>query len=137
MSGPDPDLNPTDNRKPALALVVTSERDPFSRTLESVLNDANCGTEFFSDSRSLLTRASECNPSLIIADGLLSHVDGFTLCRLLKGSPPTDSIPVLLISQLAARQQAEEAGADAFLRKPCQTQELVKVLRVLLSKWEI
>ena len=67
-------------------------------------------------------------PDLILLDVMLPGIDGFALCRHLKGRPLTRLIPVVLLTGLDAPQLKIEgitAGADDFLTKPVQFEELV------------
>ena len=67
-------------------------------------------------------------PDLILLDVMLPGMNGFMLCRHLKQQPLTRLIPIVLLTSLDARQHRIEgikAGADDFLTKPIQFEELV------------
>jgi len=58
---------------------------------------------------------------------MLPGIDGFSLCRQIKQHPATRLIPVVLLTSLDARQHRIDgihAGADDFLTKPVQFEEL-------------
>lgn len=66
-------------------------------------------------------------PDLILLDVMMPGIDGFSLCRLIKQNPQTQLIPVVLLTSLEARQHRIDginAGADDFLTKPVQFEEL-------------
>jgi putative two-component system response regulator len=66
-------------------------------------------------------------PDLVLLDVMLPGIDGFAVCRKLKASPLTRLVPVVLLTGLDARQHKIEgikAGADDFLTKPVQFEEL-------------
>ena len=66
-------------------------------------------------------------PDLVLLDVMLPGIDGFTVCRRLKTDPLTRLIPVVLLTGLDAYQHKIEginAGADDFLTKPVQFEEL-------------
>jgi putative two-component system response regulator len=84
----------------------------------------------FADGESALEFIESCPrlPDLILLDVILPGIDGFSLCRLLKGQPLTRLIPVVLLTSLDAPQHKIEginAGADDFLTKPVQFEELI------------
>lgn len=67
-------------------------------------------------------------PDLILLDVMLPGMNGFDLCRHLKQQPMTRLIPVVLLTSLDARQHklaGINAGADDFLSKPVQFEELI------------
>jgi DNA-binding response OmpR family regulator len=68
-------------------------------------------------------------PDLIILDVLLSGKDGRTICRHLKGRDDTQHIPIIMISAHPdAADSAVEVGADAFLAKPWDIDELIALV---------
>ncbi|MES2266568.1 MAG: response regulator transcription factor [Bacteroidota bacterium] len=71
-------------------------------------------------------------PDLLLLDIWMSGEDGRDICRQLKSEPLTKNIPVLMIS--ASREIAPSAlaaGADDFLAKPFEMDELLKKIEKL------
>jgi len=76
-------------------------------------------------------------PNLAILDVMMPDMDGFELCRRLRIRPDTASIPIIILtalSELDERMKAYEAGADDFIAKPFQPQELSARVKVLLRR---
>jgi DNA-binding response OmpR family regulator len=73
---------------------------------------------------------------VVVLDVHLPDVDGFEVCRRLKASPATASIPVLHLSGIHCdvedRVRGLETGADAYLSRPVEAAELVATVRALL-----
>src|SRR5919204_5037759 len=68
-------------------------------------------------------------PDAIVLDVGLPGMDGLALCRSLKSSPTTRSIPIVLLTgSVDAGSIADDAGADAFLLKPFSPLELLSVV---------
>jgi PleD family two-component response regulator len=84
-----------------------------------------------------LARARESDIDLIICDIMMPDVDGYQICRELKGDPATRGIPIIL---LTARTEVEnkvaglEAGADDFITKPFNFNELVDHINMNLDR---
>jgi DNA-binding response OmpR family regulator len=85
------------------------------------------------DGRGGLDKTTDLAPDVVVVDLAMPRVDGWTVLQLLKDSSWTAAIPVVVVSALTdARDRAFEAGADAFLTKPCTPQVLWLQLRALL-----
>ena len=111
-------------------LILLAERDPYSAEFQEYF----LRTEGFEVDISLTDRAAmesfgRSSPSLVIVDLLISGGRGLELCRLFK---ERDGVPVIAMSVLESRDQALEAGADAFLPKPVEPLHLVSTVRDLL-----
>jgi DNA-binding transcriptional MerR regulator len=72
----------------------------------------------------------EYAPSVVVVELLISGGAGLSLCRYFKENG--DAL-VIAVSALEARDQAIEAGADAFLLKPLEPLQLVSAVRDLLG----
>ena len=80
----------------------------------------------FEHGRALLDAAIERLPDVVISDVEMPEMDGLTLTRSLKENPATRPVPVILLTAGDGRSVSSclDAGADDFLRKPVQADEL-------------
>jgi DNA-binding response OmpR family regulator len=86
-----------------------------------------------SDGRSGIDKTTDLAPDVVVVDLAMPRVDGWTVLQQLKDSSWTAEIPVVVVSALSdARDRAFEAGADAYLAKPCTPQVLWLQIRALL-----
>lgn len=87
------------------------------------------------DGASALEHCAEFRPDLVLLDIVMPGLDGFEICRRIKAAPETRLTPVVLITGLSAvgdRIQGINAGADDFLSKPIDFNELLARTRSLL-----
>jgi DNA-binding response OmpR family regulator len=75
-------------------------------------------------------------PNLILLDVFLTDIDGLDVCKKLKSSYFTRNIPVIMVSSYPniAETAIYEFGADDFLAKPFELNEMVKKIGQVLSK---
>jgi len=75
---------------------------------------------------------AECD--MVLLDVMMPDMDGFEVCRRLKGNPKTHHIPVVMVTaldQASDRVRGLEAGADDFLTKPVGEIALISRVRSL------
>ncbi|MEL7085584.1 MAG: response regulator transcription factor, partial [Cyanobacteria bacterium J06597_1] len=76
-------------------------------------------------------------PDMIVLDLMLPKVDGFTVCQRLRRDERTAEIPLLMLTALGQTQNKVDgfnAGADDYLTKPFEIQELLVRVRALLRR---
>ncbi len=103
------------------------------------LLEARLSAEYFdvrtaASGREALELCGRSAVDVVLLDVMMPGMDGFEVCRRLKGDPGTAHIPVVLVTALdqpADRVQGLEAGADDFLTKPVDELALVARVRSL------
>lgn len=75
---------------------------------------------------------------LVIMDMLLSGADGTDICRRLKQDKETSSIPILMFSaHPTARETCLAAGADDFISKPFEMNDMMEKINFFLERKKI
>jgi DNA-binding response OmpR family regulator len=84
-----------------------------------------------------LNQARKEKPDLIILDLMLPKLDGYKVCRLLKFDERYKHIPILMLT--AKTQEKDkilgmETGADEYITKPFEMDDLMEKVKAHLSK---
>jgi two-component system cell cycle response regulator DivK len=78
--------------------------------------------------------AKRRKPDVIVMDLSMPRLNGWAATAELKRSPVTSTIPIIILSALpSSRNEAQAAGCDGFLAKPCLPELLWLEIRLLLN----
>lgn len=115
------------------------EDDPSQRELVRLILQDEPSWELISciDGAEALEKLAHQHPALVITDIRMPKLDGITLCRQLKQTSATATIPVLMLTQYSDPDtvlRALAAGADNFLEKPFDQGLLMARVQELLAQ---
>ena len=117
--------------------ILIVDDEPFNVDyLEQVLEDLGYETISARHGREALEKVATERPDLILLDVMMPVMDGFTVCRILKGHEETQLIPIVIMTALDAvadRVKGIKAGADDFLTKPVHEEELLARIETALK----
>jgi class 3 adenylate cyclase len=114
-------------------LVVDDDVDMAAFLAKIIANEGLTADTVHDGAAALAAVAAEA-PDLVLLDVMLPGMSGFEVCRQLKSDPHTALIPVVLVTALedhASRVRGIESGADDFLRKPVEPEELIARVKTL------
>lgn len=86
------------------------------------------------DGQDCLDRVGDARPDVITLDVMMPRLDGWVTAHRLRDGPETRHIRVVLITARAQeddRRRGHEIGVDAYLTKPFDPSELIRVVREL------
>lgn len=93
------------------------------------LTDEGFSVESISRGDDAADKAHSFDPSVILLDVLLSGKDGREICRAFKADKTLKKIPIIMISAHPnAETSVKQAGADDFLAKPFDVDQLLTVI---------
>jgi len=111
------------------ARVLVVDDDPgMSSLLERLLTTDGYAVCLAADAASALEAVARHQPDVILLDVVFPGGDGFALCQTLKRDAVTRLTPVILVTGFTDREsriKGRRAGADDFLTKPVDAQELL------------
>jgi CheY-like chemotaxis protein len=115
--------------------ILLVEDEPVIRELvRSMLSDGEVDVVCAANGVEGLKLAKSQPFHLILMDVVLPHLDGVSVCRILKSDPTTASVPLYMLTAKAKKADvasATQAGADGYIHKPFRGSELMALVERL------
>jgi diguanylate cyclase (GGDEF)-like protein len=105
------------------------------RLLSGYLSREGYRVSVASDGEEALRSIEQLQPDLVLLDIMMPGIDGFETCRRIRADESTRHIPVILVTalnELDHKVRGQEAGADDFIAKPFDRDELIVRVRSML-----
>ena len=115
-------------------VLVVEDDEEIASALRRSLRRESYEVALAEDGERALTEASQFEPDAVVLDLGLPRVDGVEVCRRLRAS---GDVPILILTArdgVEARVEGLDSGADDYLVKPFERQELLARLRALLRR---
>lgn len=120
-------------------LFVDDDPDIVRLVKETLLDE---GFDFVSaeDGKGGIREAKTSHPDLIILDMQLPDIDGFEVCRRLKADKQCKDIPIIMLTgkfkKTSDKVDGLEGGADDYVLKPFEIDELLARIRAVLREYK-
>ena len=124
----------TENSKKKI-LIVDDEPD-IVETLKFLIESEGFESITAMDGEEALRKAKEENPDVMILDVMLPKINGYKVCRLLKFDNKYKHIPILMVTARSQEEDkviGEETGADEYITKPFDINELLQKIHLYLK----
>ena len=116
-------------------IFIADDESGFVSTLRSRLEFEGFEVTTAPDGKAALEKIPDEQPDLILLDVMMPAMNGYQVCRELKENSATKQIPILMLtakSQESDKFWGHEAGADAYMTKPFDMDELIDEIEGLL-----
>jgi two-component system phosphate regulon response regulator PhoB len=114
---------------------VVEDEEDIARLIRHNLEGADYEVEVFGSGSGVVEQGLLEPPSLFLLDVMLPGMDGFDLCRQIRGAESLAKIPVIFLTAKTAeadRVKGLELGGDDYITKPFSPRELVARVRTVL-----
>ena len=128
------------HEKRGVQILIAEDSATQREQLQHMLEEHGFAVASAANGRQALEAARRRKPTLIISDIVMPELDGYGLCKALRGDESLKEIPVILLTSLADAHDVIfglECGADNFIRKPYQANYLLQRIDYLLMNLEL
>lgn len=120
-----------------MAKILCVDDEPLNlKLLEKLLVSNGYEVIKAQDGAAALVMIEENKVDLVLLDVMMPLIDGYAVCRRIKGNERLRDIPVVMVTALSAKEErikGIEAGAEDFISKPIDQGELLARVRMLLK----
>jgi len=120
-----------------MRVLLIDDEQFYYKLIQKKLKESDYELEYAKSSSEGLAKISSFDPELLIVDLMLPEMDGFQILERLRRDQKYGSIPVIVITakdELDKKLKAFELGADDYLVKPFQPEELVARMGILIRR---
>jgi pilus assembly protein CpaE len=121
----------------AQSILVVDDSETMLKLVSQALKGEGYELLLASDGKTALDIIGSVALDLALLDVVLPDMQGYDICKAMRSNPRTAQIPIIMLTglgDLENRLQAFESGADDFMPKPFQMQELQARVRVQLRR---
>jgi len=122
---------------PTPCILVVEDEDNIAIALEFLITREGYGHDRVANGSAALPRIRDTHPDLVLLDVMLPDVSGYEICQRIRLDPALADVKVLMMTARGSameRKRGLELGADGFISKPFELQDLRAEVRRLLAQ---
>src|SRR5215216_8048875 len=120
-----------------MRVLLIDDEQFYFKLIRKTLTEAEYQLEYAKSGSEGLSKIPSFEPDMMIVDLKLPEMDGFQILERLRRDPKYSHVPVIVITakdELSEKLRAFELGADDYLVKPFQPEELVARMGILARR---
>ena len=121
----------------AKSVLIVDDESYIVKSLSFVMKNAGFDTGSAGDGEEALKKVDEMVPDLVILDVMMPKLDGFEVCKAIRGNPAWSSIKIIMLTAKGRDSEREKGlalGADDYLTKPFSTRDILKRVQEMMNE---
>jgi DNA-binding response OmpR family regulator len=122
--------------EPRSTILIVEDEEGIARMIQVLLEARGFGTQVSHSGEEALTRLRANSVDLVLLDVMMPGIDGFEVCRRIKGDPSLHAIKVIMVTAKAQGKDIQTgmtAGADYYITKPFKIGVLSTKIKELIG----
>jgi len=120
-----------------IKILIVDDEEPLRLVLSECIKSMDLLPIESSSGKEALSLIEQHNLALVILDVMMPDMSGLEVCRKLRKDPKTRTIKIIMLSakgQLKEQKEGLKAGADRYITKPYDYEEMIKAIEELLKE---
>ena len=118
-------------------ILIVEDCQEIQEMFELALQSSGYDVDIAGNGIKLIKKIRDTKPDLILMDILMPWVDGYDLCRDIKGLDDICNIPIIIVTCKTAPEDIQkgfDAGATEYLEKPVEIDKLLQTVASVLAQ---
>ena len=119
-------------------ILIADDESTVRRMIRQILEGAGHDVMEATNGAEAVRQVEKTQPDLLIVDVMMPQINGKEVCRKIRSSPETETLPIILMTAPWTTSDdflaLENTGADRFLAKPFDDAALMKAVQELLNQ---
>jgi len=118
-------------------ILLADDSATIRKVVELTFSDEDFAIDSVGDGSQAIEHARAQRPDIIISDVIMPGLNGYELCQQCKADPDLKSVPFLFLKgtfESFDEDKARSCGADGFIVKPFESQEMIAKVRDLIGR---
>jgi DNA-binding response OmpR family regulator len=120
-----------------ITVLIVDDYEAYAETLQFAFESEGFAAELAYNGAQALDALARKTVDAVILDVMMPDMDGFEVCRRVRGMPAVADLPILMLSarsQVSDRLTGFQAGADDYVPKPADPNEIIARVRALVAR---
>lgn len=120
----------------SIKLLVADDSITIQKVIGIIFSEDEYSLTIVDNGRAAVDKAREINPDILLIDALMPGISGYEATEMIRATPALSTTPILILTgsfEAFDEKKAKECGADDFISKPFESQQIINKVKELLE----